>query len=89
MIGCWCDSGFLAKIDRARRSLTRSQFCREALAAKLRSLGIEVSDAEIASPDRVGKGGRPRTQYRIQSQNAHLNESGDRAKSRKTGRKKK
>jgi len=75
MIGCWCDEMLVEKIDRARRSRTRSQFCREALAEKLRSLGFEVSDRETASPDRAGKGGPRKTVYRIPRHKLALNES--------------
>ena len=75
MIGCWCEAAFVEKIDYARRSRTRSQFCREAIAEKLRTLGIEVSEHEAASPDRAGKGGPRRVLYRISRQKSELNES--------------
>jgi hypothetical protein len=80
MIGCWCDEALVEKIDRARRSRTRSQFCREALAETLRSMGIEVSDRETASPDRAGKGGPRKAVYRIPRHKFELNESGRKKK---------
>ena len=76
MIGCWCEAAFVGKIDCARRSRTRSQFCREAIAEKLRILGFDVSEHETASPDRAGKGGRKRVLYPIVRQAAQLNEPG-------------
>lgn len=57
LIGCKCKSAFVAKIDNARGNLTRSQFCRDALAESLRRLGYAVTTEEIAPPDRAGKGG--------------------------------
>jgi hypothetical protein len=74
MIGCWCDEALVDKIDRARRSRTRSQFCREAIAEKLRTLGFEVPEAETASPDRRGKGGPKRAVYAIPRHKSELNE---------------
>jgi hypothetical protein len=47
------DEDLLAELDRARGHMNRSQFIREALAAKL---GVQSSDI-IAPPDRAGKGG--------------------------------
>jgi hypothetical protein len=76
MIGCWCDRAFVEKIDRARRSRTRSAFCREAIAEKLRYLGFEVPEQEAASPDRAGKGGRRQGVYPITPHAAQLNEPG-------------
>jgi hypothetical protein len=76
MIGCWCDQAFVEKIDRARRSRTRSAFCREAIAEKLRYLGFEVPEQEIAPPDRAGKGGRRQPLYTLGQQAAQLNEPG-------------
>ena len=57
MIGCWIDEAFAAKVDRARGAHTRSQFCRDAIASKLKANGYKVFDAEIYAPDRKGKGG--------------------------------
>jgi hypothetical protein len=57
MVGCWCEESLVAKIDRARGKLSRSQFCREALADALRKLGISVPEMEAMAPDRTGKGG--------------------------------
>jgi hypothetical protein len=79
MIGCWCDVALVEKIDRARHSLTRSQFCREAIGERLRALGIDVSEREMASPDRVGKGGakrNPRVKYTVARHPAEFNEPG-------------
>ena len=75
MIGCWCEAGFVAKIDRARGSQTRSHFCREAIAEKLRALGVEVRPGEAASPDRTGKGGPRSSTYRLRRYRAQLNEA--------------
>jgi hypothetical protein len=74
MIGCWCEASLVAKVDRARRSTTRSHFCREAIAEKLRALGIDVAEAETASPDRTGKGGPKKAVYSISRHKAELNE---------------
>jgi hypothetical protein len=76
MIGCWCEEALVEKIDRARGSHTRSHFCREAIAEKLRALGFKVSDQEVAAPDRKGKGGPKRTVYRLSRYRAELNEGG-------------
>jgi hypothetical protein len=73
LIGCWCEAGLVEKIDNARRSISRSQFCREAIAEKLRGLGFHVPETEIVSPNRAGKGG-PRVTYRLQQYQAALNE---------------
>ena len=75
MIGCWCEQALVEKIDRARGSRTRSQFCREAVAEKLRTMGFEVPERQIASPDRAGKGGPKRVFYPIPRHHAQLNES--------------
>ncbi len=75
MIGCWCEEALVDKIDRARGSHTRSHFCREAIAEKLRALGFKVSDQEIAAPDRKGKGGPRRTVYKLSRYRAELNET--------------
>ena len=66
MIGTWCDDAFIRRIDAARTklSLTRSQFCREALAEKLGRMGINVGDVLTTAPDRTGKGG-PQKRYPI------------------------
>ncbi len=74
MIGCWCDAALVEKIDRARRHLTRSHFCREAIAEKLRSLGFDVPERETASPDRAGKGGPKRVLYPLSRRAAQLND---------------
>ncbi|HOB32294.1 MAG TPA: hypothetical protein PKH32_05380 [Verrucomicrobiota bacterium] len=79
MIGCWCEEALVAKIDKARGQQTRSQFCREALAEKLRRLGVDVAAEEIASPSSIGKGG-PRVTYRLRRYQASLNEGKARPK---------
>ena len=84
MIGCWCDEALVEKVDRARRSRTRSQFCREAIAEKLRSMGFDVSEAEAASPDRRGKGGPRRTIYAISRHKAELNERAAKGRKKKS-----
>jgi hypothetical protein len=76
MIGCWCEAALVEKIDCARGSRTRSQFCREAIAEKLRALGMQVPERETASPDRAGKGGRRRTIYPMPQHKVELNEPG-------------
>ena len=75
MIGCWCEQALVEKIDRARGPRTRSHFCREAIAEKLRTMGFKVSEQEIASPDRAGKGGPKRTVYKLSRYRAELNET--------------
>ena len=57
MIGCWCEESFVRKIDRARGSISRSQFCRDALTEKLKEEGVIVELHEQYAPDRTGKGG--------------------------------
>jgi hypothetical protein len=74
LIGCWCDEGFVEKIDRARQTRTRSQFCREAIADRLRTMGYEVSEKETASPDRAGKRFAKQIVYPITPHAAQLNE---------------
>ena len=80
MIGCWCEQALVEKIDHARASHTRSHFCREAIAEKLRTLGFKVSDQEVSAPDRKGKGGPKRTVYRLSRYRAELNETGGSAR---------
>jgi hypothetical protein len=75
MIGCWCETAFVEKIDRARGWRTRSHFCRDAIAEKLRTMGIKVPEQEVAAPDRAGKGGPKRTIYRVAGYRAELNET--------------
>jgi hypothetical protein len=75
MIGCWCEEALVEKIDRARRSRTRSQFCREAIAEKLRTMGVDVPEHEAGSPDRAGKGGPKRITYAIPRHKVELNET--------------
>jgi len=50
------DEELLSALDSARGPLNRSQFIREALAAKLGLAGHALQQA-TAAPDRVGKGG--------------------------------
>ena len=57
LIGCWCDEEFVDKIDDARGITSRSQFARDALVAKLKSMGIHVPVEKTKAPDRAGKGG--------------------------------
>ena len=85
MIGCWCEQALVEKIDRARRTRSRSEFCREALAEKLRSMGVEVAEHEAASPDRAGKGRVKRGLYPLSAETAQLNESGQGTAGKKTG----
>ena len=59
MIGFWADPEFAAKIDEARKSVSRSQFARDALEEKLRAMHIPIAREKVIAPDRVGKGGRP------------------------------
>jgi len=89
MIGCWCDETFVEKIDHARGSRTRSQFCREAIAEKLRTLGISVHEQEANPPDRAGKGGPRHTIYRVSHHPAALNEASPTPPSRKRTKKSK
>lgn len=51
------DAELLEELDRARGTMNRSQFIREALAYKL---GVDDSSLKDA-PDRVGKGGPKKT----------------------------
>src|SRR5664280_3060877 len=76
MIGCWCHKALVDKIDRARRARTRSEFCRGAIAEKLRAMGLDVPESEAASPDRTGKGGPRRMVYPIAWQAVEFNEPG-------------
>jgi hypothetical protein len=87
MIGCWCEESLVEKIDRARRSRTRSHFCREAIAEKLRALGFNVAEEETASPDRAGKGGPKRTVYAIPRHKTELNERGSTGSGKKRKKK--
>ncbi len=89
MIGCWCDQSLVEKIDRARGTRTRSQFCREAIAEKLRAVGVPVSEHEATPPDRAGKGGPKRTLYRVPRHDVSLNESPPSSGSRKRANKRK
>jgi hypothetical protein len=71
MIGCWCEESFVKKIDAAKGSLSRSQYCRDALTEKLKEHGVDVELREQYSPDRKGKGGPSKgiTGYRAESRN--------------------
>jgi hypothetical protein len=55
LISCPMDADLLSEIDGKRGRKSRSQFIREALAEKLKSLGIAVPDSLIYPPDRVSK----------------------------------
>ena len=52
-------SALLSAMDDYRGERSRSEFVREALKDKLLAEGEPVEDLRIASPDRVGIGGRP------------------------------
>ena len=86
MIGCWCEAALVEKIDRARSHHTRSHFCRQAIAEKLRAMGFEVPEHEAASPDRTGKGGPKRTRYSIPRHKAELNERARKARKKGKGK---
>jgi len=53
LITCPMDSDLLREIDCARGRISRSQFVREALADKLRGLGLTVREDIVFPPDRV------------------------------------
>lgn len=57
LIGFWANAELVTKIDKARGTLGRSQFLREAVAGMLRGKGIKVQSKVVAAPDRSGKGG--------------------------------
>ena len=59
--------------QREGREVSKSQFIREAVGDKLRAMGIPVRPEAMASPSRVGKGGRPRT-YTARIGGLELNE---------------
>jgi hypothetical protein len=59
MIGCWCDEDFVAKIDSARKHISRSQFCRDALREYLQGLGLTIPIESTVAPARTGKGRPP------------------------------
>lgn len=52
-IGCQVDEKLLWAVERGRGRKDRSLFVREAIAEKLRSLGIRVPDELVYPPDRV------------------------------------
>ena len=60
MIGVRVDDDFLAEIDRVRGSMSRSDFVRRAAFEALKSAGSMLPESVTASPDRAGKGGRPK-----------------------------
>jgi hypothetical protein len=60
MIGTWVESEFADLVDRARGQTTLSQFFRNALYAEMERAGVSVPNHLVYSPDRKGKGGRPK-----------------------------
>lgn len=61
LIGCHLNEEFVAAIDAARGSKSRSQFLREALYLYLRDHHRrDLPERLKHAPDRKGKGGRPR-----------------------------
>lgn len=52
------DEQFLAEIDEARGSQSRSEFVREAIYRLLKEKGRHLPAAVVKAPDRAGKGGR-------------------------------
>lgn len=52
------DEPLLNSIEQARGGISRSQFIRDAIAAKLEAEGIRLREDATAPPDRAGKGGR-------------------------------
>jgi hypothetical protein len=59
-LGFKADATFVEQLDLGRGQVSRSQFLREAVAEKLKELGIELPSESVIAPDRKGKGGRPR-----------------------------
>ena len=58
-----CSKEFLGAIEEGRkqsRALDRSQFIRDAIAAKLAALPTTYKPGDELMPDRMGKGGRPK-----------------------------
>jgi hypothetical protein len=80
-MGVWCDQAFMEKIDKARGTRARSEFCRQAIAEKLRGLGFDVPESEITPPDRTGKGGPRRIHYPVSTYRAELNEPSPKGRS--------
>lgn len=56
-IGFQADAELLREIEAMRGGLSRSHFVREAVAEKLRGMGINVAEQLVNPPDRAGKGG--------------------------------
>lgn len=54
-VGFQADKDLIAELDRARGRKDRSLFIREAIAAKLRDMGIKVPETLIYPPDRAKK----------------------------------
>jgi hypothetical protein len=48
------DSDLLGEVDTARGRVSRSQFIREAIAEKLRAMGVSVPEDIVYPPDRAG-----------------------------------
>jgi hypothetical protein len=59
-LGFKADATFVEQLDLGRGQVSRSQFLREAVAEKLKELGIDLPSESVIAPDRKGKGGRPR-----------------------------
>ena len=55
-MGFQSDEDFVEKMDKARGRDPRSLFIRQAVAEKLRTLGIEVSEDLVFAPDRAASG---------------------------------
>jgi hypothetical protein len=53
LITCPIDADLLEELDGARGRISRSQFIREAIAEKLRGMGLDVSEDIVFPPDRV------------------------------------
>lgn len=55
LIGAWCDARLVAAMDAARKHVRRSDFVRQAIAEKLRDLGVSVDESATVPRDRSQK----------------------------------
>jgi len=82
LLGVWLDQGFIQSLDFGRRKnhQSRSQFIREAILERLKSLGVATDESLVHPPDRsspvtihAARGAQVAT-HGGKIQNHHLNE---------------
>ena len=72
LVGCWVERSFFEELQSARGEATMSQFVRDALVEKLKTLGIFIPREKAIPPDRTGKGGPRRKNFSPETANSKI-----------------